>query len=450
VTIGGPEVDRGVIAVLGMLVAVALFLLLRRSPKLAIVTAIATLSLVPIWIGVNLGFNGNLYLPLGAVVVGVAAVAMLPVSDYRLSGVDLVVLFLGVLVFFSLFAGNLSVALAFVLTTLTYFVSGFLLGRFAPSRVGLDWIYGAVAVIFTIVAVLAIIEFLTGWNPFVTLKSSSTLFTQWSVLQERGGVLRAEGAFGHSIALGSSLAMAIPLTIGSRFHPGIRFVMVLLMLTATVFTFSRTSIVGAGIGVILCVLFLPGLASVRTRVALTTAAVTATVALMPVVLTVFDDAGTEASGSAAYRVDLVSLIGRMNIIGTSNAVRRAPTGELYFDNFQSIDSQLILTGITSGFIAVIVVVLALVGAVLLVLSGRAQPTTIALVAQIPALAAVALITQYATVLWFVVGLMSAGFAMTSGRTSTTGAADREQQRLERSLGSHHLTTNHTRERELSR
>lgn len=406
----GPDTDHLVITALGLVVAIAAYVVLRRSPKLAVAVAVIALCFIPVWIGVNLGFSGNVFSPISAVLVGVAAVSLLPISNYRLSGVDLVVLFLGTLVVFSLFAGNLTVALAFVLTALTYFVSGFLLGRFAPARVGLDWIYGLVAVAFSVVAAFAIIEFVTGWNPFVGLTANNSLFAQWGPLQERGGIVRAEGAFGHSIALGSSLAIAIPLTIASKFPGVVRIFMVLLMLGATVLTFSRTAIIGAGLGLLLCVLFLPGLASLRTRIALAATAVLAAIALLPLVFTVFDDAGTEASGSAAYRLDLIALVAHMNVVGLSDVVRRSPTGELYFDNFQSIDSQLILTGITSGFLAVGVVVLALVYAIVLVVTGRAQATTIAIVAQIPALATVALITQYSTVLWFAVGLTAADFA----------------------------------------
>jgi hypothetical protein len=406
----GPDTDRIIVLALGLVIGIAGFFILRRSAKLATTVALVTLCFVPIWIGVYPGLNGNLYLPLSAVVVGVAAVSLLPIADYRLGGIDLVVVFLGVLVVFSLFAGNLAVALAFILTAVTYFVTGFLLGRLAPGRVGLEWFYGLVAVVFTVVAVLAIIEYVTGWNPFISLVSNNPLFAQWGSIQERGGIMRAEGAFGHSIALGSSLAMAIPLTIGSRLPGGLRLVMVLLMLTATVLSFSRTSIIGAALGLLLCLLFLPGAASAGKRVLFLVGAAVAAVAVLPLVGSVFTEAGDEASGSAAYRVDLISLIARMNLIGTSSAVRRSSTGEIYFDNFQSIDSQLILTGITSGFVAVTVVVLALVYAVFLVITGRATASTIALVAQIPALATVALITQYSTVLWLVVGLTAADFA----------------------------------------
>ena len=73
--------------------------------------------------------------------------------------------------------------------------------------------------IFTIVAVLAILEFVTGTNLFITyLPNTTSLFDIWGTLQPRGGVIRAEGAFGHSIALGASLGIAVSLTLGSSFR----------------------------------------------------------------------------------------------------------------------------------------------------------------------------------------------------------------------------------------
>ena len=59
-------------------------------------------------------------------------------------------------------------------------------------------------------------------------------------------------------------------------------------------------------------------------------------------------------------------------------------------------------------LALIAAGVAIVVAIILVLRGKAQPATIAIVAQVPALATVALITQYSIMLWIVIG-----FAATS-------------------------------------
>ena len=404
-TFSGPEIDRGILLVLGLTVLVLFYLVLRHTPRTAVALALATICFVPIWVGAGIGFNANLFLPAASVVAVLAIAALLPVAGFRFSSVDAVVLFLTAVAASSMFTGKTSVALSFLTTVFVTFLPGYVLGRIAVARVGLSWLYGAVAVVFTGVAILAIIEFLFGWNPFVLVsQGSASLFEQWGPLQERGGIVRAEGAFGHSIALGSSLAMAIPLTFGSSFRLPIRAGMTLLMLIASAFTFSRIGIVGALLGLVLSLAFLRGAATVATRLVLLAVTAIVTAALVPVVLGVFTEAGTEASGSASYRGDLLSLIGDMNLIGISDLARHAPTGELYFQNFQSIDSQLILTGITSGAIALVAILIALAGALVLMVTGRASAATIAVVAQIPALATVALITQYSTLLWFVVGV----------------------------------------------
>ena len=156
--------------------------------------------------------------------------------------------------------------------------------------------------------------------------------------------------------------------------------------------------------IVLSVLFMRDAISRRARIAITTAVVLASAVVFPLVSAVFDDAGAEASDSADYRGDLVSLFGTMNLVGVAGSAQKNSAGSLYFGNFRSIDSQLILTGLTNGIIVLIAIAVALAFGILLVLRGKASPATIALVAQIPAFATVALITQYSIFVWFVAGL----------------------------------------------
>jgi len=402
--IPGTIIDRDLGVALAILVAVCAFLLMRRSAKVAIAVWLATVCFVPIWIGVDIR---SFYVPLVCAVALVAALSLLPVDLVRFSLIDGLVLLLIGVAGAALFTGDAGIALMFAYTLVVYFAAGYALGRGAPGRLDLRWLYGAVAVTFTVVAVLALIEFATGWNPFILLSSGNSSFGAWGELQERGGVLRAEGAFGHSIALGSSLSLAIPLTLGSRFRFSVRCAMVLLMLLATVVTFSRIGMVGALLGIVLSVLFLRDAFPQRSRVVLAVTVAAAVALLLPVVTVVFEDAGTEAEGSAQYRGDLLSQFGEMNLIGLADSARVTAEGELYFGNFQSIDSQLILTGLSSGTVALAAAVLALVVVAVLVLRGKGSAATIAVVAQIPALATVALITQYSVFLWFVVGVAAA-------------------------------------------
>ncbi|MDR6971734.1 hypothetical protein [Leifsonia shinshuensis] len=403
-SLSGPAVDRTLVSVAGLTVAVAAFLVLRRMPRTAVGVWIGVLCFVPIWIGLGIGFNGNYYLPAVTGMALLATVALLPAHGYRFGMMDGLVALLIVFAIASLLTENAGIALGFAFSLGTYFVAGYVFGRVAGLRVDPAWIYGAVAIAFSIVSVLAIIEFFGGWNPFVTIKAGNSMYAIWGTIQERGGVARAEGAFGHSIALGSSLAIAIPLTLAARFPLLLRAAMVLLMLFATVLTFSRIGMIGALLGLFLSILFMRDAISRRARIVLTSAIVVVSLLVFPLVTTVFDDAGSEASGSADYRGDLLSLIGSMNVVGVADSARKDSTGQVYFGDFRSIDSQLILTGLSSGVIALLLVVAALVAGIVLVISRRATPATIAVVAQIPALATVALITQYSVFLWVAIGL----------------------------------------------
>jgi hypothetical protein len=116
------------------------------------------------------------------------------------------------------------------------------------------------------------------------------------------------------------------------------------------------------------------------------------------------EAGGEAAGSAAYRADLLTLVPQMRLLGVAEVFQVLPDGTAYFGNFRSIDSALILLGLSFGLIPLVAVAGLLVAAAVLMLRGKATPPTIALVAQLPSLATVALITQYSFFLWFICGL----------------------------------------------
>lgn len=402
--LSGALVDRMLLLAVAVGVGALGFLVLRRSPKLAVATWIVVLCFAPIWAGFGIGFNGNYYLPPASAAAFLVVAALLPIRRFRLSWMDALMTLVVVAALCSILVGNAGIALGAAIIVVTYFVAGYIVGRVAPLRVDPAWVHGAIAVTFTIVAVLAIIEGLTHWNPFVLLKTGNSLYSIWGTIQERGGVPRAEGAFGHSIALGASLAMAVPLTLASPFRLWVRCLMVLTMVVATVYTFSRIGMISALLGVALSVLFMRDAISRRARIAITTAVVIVSAVLFPLVSAVFDDAGSEATESADYRGDLTSLFGTMNLVGVAQSAQKNSAGSLYFGNFRSIDSQLILTGLTNGLIVLIAVVVALAFGILLVVRGKASPATIALVAQIPAFATVALITQYSIFVWFIAGL----------------------------------------------
>ncbi|MGN7797585.1 hypothetical protein [Leifsonia sp. 22587] len=399
----GTSVDHLMIQVLGVVAAALLLIVLRRAPRASVVLWLAALCFIPIWIGIGVGFNGKLFLPAVSAVGLVVIAALVPAPRFHLVPADVFLIILLVLGIAGLFGANGSIAYATLITTVSYFAVGYLVGRLAALRVSLSWLSAAIAIVFSIVGAVAVVEFVTGFNPFVLIHASNGLYSAWGTIQERGGVSRAEAAFGHSIALGSSLALAIPFAIAAPFRLWLRLAMVAIMLAGCVVSFSRTAMLCAAIALLLSVFFSRDL-SVKARTVTLSVLVVAAVAASPLVLSVFDDAGTEATGSADYRGDLLSLLGSMNPIGVADSAQRDSTGTLHFAHFVSIDSQLVLTGLTNGILALLLACIALVGALWVVVRGRATPATIAVVAQIPALATVALITQYSILLFAVAGI----------------------------------------------
>jgi hypothetical protein len=180
--------------------------------------------------------------------------------------------------------------------------------------------------------------------------------------------------------------------------------MVVVMVAGVAVTFSRIGLVSVALGIVLSIVSLREEMPTRLRALLAGAVAVAAVILYPVVSGVFTAAGAEATDSAAYRGDLLPLVADMRVLGVSASYHLSPTGQVSFGGFHSIDSALILLGLTYGWLSLLLAVLLLGVAVVAVLTRRASAPAIALVAQIPALATVALITQYSTMVWFIAGL----------------------------------------------
>jgi hypothetical protein len=381
----------------------------RRAPRLALAAWLVTVCAVPVWLGSGAG------VPLEPqVVVGLGVLAaFLPLRGgvpVRLTVADLVVAALLVSALVPAVLGRSTLSNVVVLGA--QWIGAYLLGRLVPHRVPLRWVYGAVTVAFTCVAVLALLEWATGWNPFLSVPGSGGLYDSWATIQERGGQARAEGAFGHSIALGGSLALALPLTLVAPFRPPVRVATATVVLLACAVTLSRIGVGTAVLGLVLALLLLPGVdLPARLRWWLTGGLVVTAAVVAPVVSRVFAAAGDEASASAAYRGDLLALLDDVQLLGLAPSYHVTPSGRAFFGEFRSIDSALVLLALNHGWMSLLCVLVGVVLAVGALLRGRATAPTVALVAQLPAVATVALITQYSGWLWFVAGLAVASHAL---------------------------------------
>lgn len=414
----GPGVDHLVLGLLGLTCGFLLLFAGRRWPIVLAVGYLAVMFFVPVWSGISVGVFLPPQILFGLLVLAVALSRGSTLGS-RLTGADLVV---GAFLLASLapwLAG--AAAPGSVSTVLFQYLVAYLVGRLLPLLVGLDRLLRVLAVGVTVLAVLTLAEYVTGVNVFQHFPGSASVHAQWGGIQLRGGVARAEGAFGHSIALGATLAMSVPLVLAAPLRPWLRVVVAVLATSAVVVTFSRIGLVAACIGLVLSVIAARDLPR-RARALLAGSVLAVSVVAVPLLSRVFVAAGDEATNSAAYRGRLLSLVGDIDLLGLSSAFDRAASGEVRFDAFGSIDSALILEGLRFGWAALALSLLLLALAVGAVLRRRASAATIAIAAQVPALATVALITQYATMVWFVGGLAVCAQAART-RQGDAGAGD---------------------------
>ena len=378
---------------------------MARAPRVALAGWLLAVCAVPVWAGVVVVINWEPHVvaTLGlAVSLVLALAAGRGAESVRLTWADgLMAVFVAVSLVPAL-AGRADISEVFQLLV-GWFVP-FLAGRVIGHRVPVVQVYGAFAAAFTVVGVLTLVEFVTGWNPFVLIPGSNDLYGPWSPIQVRGGQARAEGAFGHSIALGASLALAAPLTLAAPFRTGVRLLMVAVQLAASVVTFSRIGLATAVLGVVLTVLAVRTGLPAQLRWAIAGALVVGAAASASLLTSVFAAAGSEATDSADYRVDLLALLPSVRLFGHADSLQRSPTGEQSFGSFQSVDNALLLVALDYGWVPVALVLVLLLTAVGAAVTRRATPPTLALVAQLPAFVSVALITQYATLAWFIAGL----------------------------------------------
>lgn len=405
----GAEVDQLMRAASAFALFILAYLILRRYQKLALVAWLAVIAFVPVWVGVT----ARAYFPAATLVTLLVAISLLPtLRRVRWSVVDVIFVVIGITVVIELLVDRTTLSAAFDL--ITAWAAAYAVGRLIVMEVAVEWIYRAVAVTFTLVAALAVVEFLTGVNLFVTyLPNDTRLFDIWGPLQTRGEVVRVEGAFGHSIALGATLGFAASIALGAALRPLYKALMILIMGAGVVLTFSRTGMLTFALAILLACVFQREGLSRAFRITLLVVTSISGLLVFQLVRDVFLTSGNEAQNSALYRAELLELTTSMSPFGLSPAFQISASRQVSIGDFGSVDNALLLFGLIYGWVPLLLVLGCLGAAVGYTLRRRATPAVLAVVAQLPALVTVALITQYAHVLWFGVGL--AVSAQLSGR-----------------------------------
>ncbi|WP_051662601.1 MULTISPECIES: hypothetical protein [unclassified Microbacterium] len=387
-----------VLLAVGGLAALALVVLvLRMMPRAAFVVWACVLFFVPLWVGVNIGFYW------AAITLLTALLILVNWSIVPLRAADAwVAVFIIVIV--GLYAFG-SVDLASLVAALLEWVIPYIWGRVVLARVGTAWVTSTIAIVAVVAAALAVVEFFTSFNPFVLIPGSGVIYDTWSPLQERGGVLRAEGAFGHSIALGAALAMSSAFVVATRWRLVPKISGVVIIAVATVLTFSRVGLLTLVLTLILSTFLIVGV-STRFRATVAVAGVIGTAIVIPIIDTVFGAAGEEAGGSADYRTDLLVLLEQVQVFGNPGDWHSLVSGDYYLGYFaRSVDNALVLTLLRYGYVPTFLIMAAVVCAAWMALRRSTRsPAALAVVGQLPSLVVVALITQYSMFLWFCVGL----------------------------------------------
>lgn len=387
----------------GVAAAAVWILLLASRSRLMLVVFLIGLAALPVWI--ELPIPGLVALTPAAII----ALALFPASFARagedaakIAHVDiLLATFLAVALIAVTLFGSPQYALA---AAVTQWVPAYILGRRLAPLAGLPFTSNAIAVTGTFVGCWAVLELLTGVHLFESFAGNA--FVSWQEIQVRGTGERSEGAFGHSIALGGFLVLCAPFVVTANFRRRTRLLMLLAMTGGAFATQSRAALIGLAMAVILTAWTLRSHQIGRVfRLNLRLVTIGAVAVLVPLAIRLFESAGAELGQSTNYRTRLTeNIVVDLNWIGQADQMQINGAGQTFYRSFLSIDNQFLLGALQFGWVPMGILVIALAGAPLRLITRRGSAADVALTASAFVLATVAFITQYTMAFWFVAGL----------------------------------------------
>jgi hypothetical protein len=281
----------------------------------------------------------------------------------------------------------------------------YLLARTLIPKAGEQWCARLIATVGAFLAAWAIVEYLGDWHPFVGLYPGSSE-ANWSAIQYRGGHARSEAAFGHAISLGAALAMSAPFILSTTWSGRTKLALTALVALGILFTGSRGPTIALAVGLALTLLFYRGPALKRgQRAVMTVVGVAGGVIMASALSSRLAASSEEASDSANYRGALYDFVLRdVHPLARADHLSILPTGGFEWRTvFHSIDSTFISTALIFGWLPIAIFAAGMVALLMKVAVGRGNAAEIALLAQLPVLATVALITQYYALIWFLAG-----------------------------------------------
>ena len=408
---------------LAMVMALAggglLFLALWNSPRRALLVWVLSLTMVPPWVSIHF----LVAVPFHCLVALVAVVASIfndrPRTGLKFTKYDLYFAVFIVVCLAAIGANGVE-AHAAVLIAVNWVIP-YATARILIPAAGVKFAVDVIAIIFAVVGGLATIELVLDWHPFTNLSfGSSRSFELWRGIQFRLGSPRSEWAFGHSISLGGSLALAIPFVARSSFRNSTKAVLFVLVGCGVFAAASRAGVVAAVVTAGICVVNSQRLRNVRalSLVIVGTGIVLASNFLLPQLDSYLIGTNYGDRSSALYRGEIYSdFLPRIELFAPYDIYAR---GE---NVYQSIDSAILDIGLRFGWIVLVLAALPMIIAGARVLVGKASAGEIALVGQVPLLATAALIANYQNWIFVVAGAAVA--MLTAPVTETPAASNRK-------------------------
>jgi hypothetical protein len=384
---------------IGPILAFAIF---ASRPKLGFFVWLVSIAALPCWIGVS----GGSFLPASLLGSIMALTCLFAGARWTPTKADLCVVVLLIASAFGVYFGSTSGAssMSAFVSMLTLWVPGYLVGRYVCEKAGISFVKSSVATTFGVVGLLAIAEKVFSWHLFAGQLGMNSLSEIWAPIQIRGGEERSEWAFGHSIALGGSIALAIPFLINSSMRTKSKLVVLALMLGGVATTLSRGAMLAAGLTLVLALLTSKSIKAGH-KLWLLLAAAAFGVYMILGFAEVSETAGSEVTDSSGYRVSLFSrLVSTLQPIGRSTAYMSGANNQVQYGNYASIDNAFMALGLGFGWIAMVAVAIPFVVMSVRFARGRSSFAEIALLGQLPVITTVAMITQYQVMVWMVAGL----------------------------------------------
>jgi hypothetical protein len=382
----------------------ALFLLglTVAKPMVGVVVWLAVLILIPDWTPLPVGLK-----PVSA--IGVVVLIGILVSrrreriritwpDFALAAA---VITIGILTFLDGYPIVLLSNLAAVLGV------SYWLGRAAPDAARRAYLWAMV-----IVSIWGIFEFATRLHVFSQWALSTT--HHWDLIQTRSGVDRSEAAFGHAIAYGASIAMAIPF---ARELPRRAGLVQLILLAGVFASVSRGPMLTAALALGLAVIFST---KGRARAISIIGLVLAMIAILAVFQLLYgseDSDETQQSGDQRT-IQLLATLPNVQWFGATGL--SFEDGRVQTLGTDIIDNTFLRLAINFGWVLAALILAPLIFALFRLLRGEYTASSLALIGQIPVLLVTSLITQWQAALFFVAGMAVADLTALrySKRTAT--------------------------------